>query len=72
MQLLMDLGLSGKNGIVCAASKGLGRAAAIALAREGVDLVINARSQDVLKAAAEEIRAETAMEIIPIAADITT
>jgi 3-oxoacyl-[acyl-carrier protein] reductase len=39
----MDLGLSGKKGIVCAASKGLGRAVAVALAREGVDLVINAR-----------------------------
>jgi 3-oxoacyl-[acyl-carrier protein] reductase len=52
----MDLGLSGKKGIVCAASKGLGRAVAEALAREGVDLVINARSRDPLKAAAERIR----------------
>jgi NAD(P)-dependent dehydrogenase (short-subunit alcohol dehydrogenase family) len=38
----MDLGLSDKKGIVCAASKGLGRAVAFALAREGVDLIINA------------------------------
>jgi 3-oxoacyl-[acyl-carrier protein] reductase len=68
----MDLGLSGKKGIVCAASKGLGRAVAFALAREGVNLVINARSQDLLRAVAEEIRTETGVEVIPIAADITT
>ena len=68
----MDLGLSAKKGIVCAASKGLGRAVAVALAREGVNLVINARSQDTLQAAAESIRAETGVEVIPIAADITT
>jgi 3-oxoacyl-[acyl-carrier protein] reductase len=54
----MDLGLSGRKGIVFAASKGLGRAVVVALAREGVDLVINAPSQDALKAAAEHIRAE--------------
>jgi shikimate 5-dehydrogenase len=53
----MDLGLSGKKGMLCAASKGLGRAVAVALAREGVDLVINARSRDPLEAAAERIRA---------------
>ena len=68
----MDLGLSGKKGIVCAASKGLGRAVAIALAREGVDLVINARSQDALQAVAESIRAETGVDVTPIAGDITT
>ena len=68
----MDLGLSGRRGIVCAASKGLGRAVAEALAREGVDLVINARSQDPLEAAARQIHAETDVNIIPIAADITT
>ena len=40
----MDLGLRGKKAIVCAASKGLGRACAISLAREGVDVVITART----------------------------
>jgi NAD(P)-dependent dehydrogenase (short-subunit alcohol dehydrogenase family) len=40
MRRFMDLGLSRKKGIACAASKGLGRAVAVALAREGVDLVI--------------------------------
>jgi 3-oxoacyl-[acyl-carrier protein] reductase len=61
-----------KKNIVCAASKGLGRAVAVALAREGVDLVINARSPDALKAAAEQIRAENDVDIIPIAANVTT
>ena len=70
--MLMDLGLSAKKGIVCAASKGLGRAVAVALAREGVDLVINARSEDPLEATAESIRAETGVDVIPIVADITT
>jgi 3-oxoacyl-[acyl-carrier protein] reductase len=45
----MDLGLFAKEGIVCAASKGLGRAVALALTHEAVDLVINARNQDSLK-----------------------
>jgi 3-oxoacyl-[acyl-carrier protein] reductase len=70
--MVMDLGLSAKKGIVCAASKGLGRAVAVALAREGVDLVINARSEDALEGTAESIRAETGVDVIPIAADITT
>ena len=70
--IVMNLGLSGKKGIVCAASKGLGRAVAFALAREGMDLVINARGQEGLKATAEDIRAETGVNVIPIAADITT
>jgi len=68
----MNLGLSGKKGIVCAASKGLGRAVALALAREGVDLVINARDPDVLEAAAEQVRSETAVSVVPIAGDIAT
>ena len=50
----MDLGLTGKKAIVCASSKGLGKGCAMALAREGVDLVINSRSADVLEATAEE------------------
>jgi hypothetical protein len=55
-QSVMDLGLSGRKGIVCAASKGLGRAVAVALAREGVDVIINARGQQGLKAVAERIQ----------------
>ena len=44
----MDLGLKGRTAIVCAASQGLGKASAMSLAREGVNLVIAARRGDVL------------------------
>ena len=50
----MDLGLKGKKAIVTAASRGLGLATARSLAREGVNLTINARSPDALEAAAQE------------------
>ena len=53
----MDLGLQGKTALVCAASKGLGKACAVSLAREGVDVTIVARTPEPLVAAAEEIRA---------------
>ena len=52
----MDLGLKGKKAIVCAASKGLGRACAMSLAREGVDVVITARTAADLEETAAEIR----------------
>lgn len=68
----MDLGLRGRKAIVCAASKGLGRACALSLAREGVDLVITARSADVLNRTAQEISAETGAKVTPVAGDITT
>jgi 3-oxoacyl-[acyl-carrier protein] reductase len=53
----MDLGIRGRTAIVCAASRGLGRVIAVALAREGVDLVINARSEAALAALAIRARA---------------
>jgi 3-oxoacyl-[acyl-carrier protein] reductase len=68
----MDTGLKGKRAIVCAASKGLGRACATALAREGVELVITARTQETLEATAAEIRAETGVAVTAVAGDITT
>lgn len=68
----MDLGLSGKKAIVCASSKGLGKACALQLAREGVDLVINSRTEETLLATADEIRAETGVKVTAIAVDITT
>ena len=52
----MDLGLQGRTAIVCAASKGLGRACAEALAAEGVALVLNARTAGPLEQTAEELR----------------
>jgi 3-oxoacyl-[acyl-carrier protein] reductase len=68
----MDLGLKGKKAIVCASSKGLGRACAMALAREGVDVVINSRSAEALETAAEDIRKETGATVTPVACDVTT
>ena len=68
----MDLGIKGKSAIVCAASKGLGRGCAEALAEAGVDLVINARSEAPLQQAAEEIYARFGVKVVAVAADITT
>jgi 3-oxoacyl-[acyl-carrier protein] reductase len=68
----MDLGLKGKKAIVCASSKGLGKGCAMALAQEGVDLVINSRSADALEATAEEIRKATGVNVTAVACDVTT
>jgi len=68
----MDLGIKGKSAIVCAASKGLGRGCAEALAEAGVDLVINARSAGPLEATAREIAAQYGVKVTPVAADIST
>lgn len=68
----MDLGIAGKWAIVCAASKGLGRGCATALAREGVNLVVNARNRDALEETAGAIAAETGVSVKAVACDITT
>jgi 3-oxoacyl-[acyl-carrier protein] reductase len=68
----MDLGINGKKAIVCAASKGLGKACAMSLAREGVELVITARTEETLEATAAEIRAATGAKVTAVAGDITT
>jgi len=68
----MDLGIAGRKAIVCAASKGLGKGCARALAGEGVELVINARNVDTLEATAREIAEETGVTVIPVAADIAS
>src|SRR5690349_16940198 len=68
----MDYRISGKTAIVCAASQGLGKGCAMALAREGVNLVINARGAEALNATAEEIRSATGVDVIAVAADITS
>jgi 3-oxoacyl-[acyl-carrier protein] reductase len=68
----MDLGIRGRKAIVCAASEGLGRACALSLAREGVDIVINARRPDVLEATAGEIRRETGAAVTAVIGDIAT
>lgn len=66
----MDVGLEGRNAVVCAASQGLGRASAMALAREG--LFIAARRREVLEVTADEIAAATGNRPRTIVADVTT
>ncbi|MFI4924703.1 MAG: SDR family oxidoreductase [Vicinamibacteria bacterium] len=68
----MDLGIAGKRALVCAASKGLGRGCAEALAREGVDVTICARTEADVKRAAEEIGAGAGRRVAWVACDITT
>jgi 3-oxoacyl-[acyl-carrier protein] reductase len=67
----MDLGLKGRKAIVCAASKGLGKGCAEALAREGVDVTICARGADALNATAKAI-ATTGAKVTPVVCDVTT
>ena len=68
----MDLGIKGKRALVSAASKGLGRGCAMALAEAGVDLVINARGAEALAETAAEINAKFGVQVVAVAADITT
>lgn len=67
----MDLGIRGKVAIVLAASKGLGRACAAALAAEGVNLVIGARNQQVLEEAARQIERTTGSKVLAVPTDVT-
>ena len=68
----MDLGLKGKRALVTASSKGLGRGCAMALAEAGVDLVLNARGAEALAATAADIRAKYGVQVVEVAADVTT
>jgi 3-oxoacyl-[acyl-carrier protein] reductase len=68
----MDLGIEGRRAIVSGASKGLGRACAHSLAREGVSLAIVARTEAELAKTADEIRRSTGARVLPVAADIAT
>lgn len=67
----MDLGLSGRQAIVAAASKGLGRACAMSLAREGASVAICARDEGELKATRDEIAEETGATVVAIPADVS-
>ncbi len=71
----MDLGIRGRWALVCGASKGLGFGCAQALAREGANVVIVARTASTLHEAADRIRNDasaSAATVVPVAADITT
>jgi 3-oxoacyl-[acyl-carrier protein] reductase len=68
----MDLGLTGKWALVCAASKGLGKGCAQALVNEGVNVVITARGEEALQATATELRALKRAEVRTVSGDITT
>ncbi len=72
----MDLGIAGRTALVCGASKGLGRGCAQALAAEGVNVVILARTAQTLEATAAEIRAtigtQSGATVTTLACDITT
>ena len=67
----MELGLRGRKAIVCASSRGLGKACALALAREGACVIINGRDEAALSAARDEIAA-TGAEVSAVAADVST
>jgi 3-oxoacyl-[acyl-carrier protein] reductase len=66
----MDMGLQGRVALVAAASKGLGKAVALGLAREGCNVSIFSRDEQSIRAAAEEIRAATSVEVLAHAADV--
>jgi 3-oxoacyl-[acyl-carrier protein] reductase len=68
----MDLGLSGRRAIVCASSRGLGRACAQALAAAGCEVVINGRDATALEAAAATLAAATGAKVVPVKADVAT
>jgi 3-oxoacyl-[acyl-carrier protein] reductase len=67
----MDMGIRDRVALVTAASKGLGKAAAQGLAREGAKLAICARGEEALSSTAEEIRGETGVEVLSLVADVS-
>ena len=68
----MDLGIRGRKAIICASSRGLGKACALSLSKEGVIVYLNGRHQDDLDIAAQEIQEMTKTEVHTVLADITT
>ena len=68
----MDLGLRGRQALLSGASRGLGKACALALAHEGVDVTIVARTRETLEQTGAEIARETAVKVTTVVGDITT
>jgi len=68
----MDLGIAGRKAIVCASSRGLGRACAFRLAEAGCEVVVNGLDENRLQATAEEIRSKTKAKVYAVAANVAT
>ena len=68
----MDLGIAGRRAIVCASSRGLGRACAVSLAQAGCEVVINGRDAAKVVATADEIRTATGAKVHAVVADVAT
>lgn len=68
----MDLGIQGRQALVCASSQGLGYACALALAQEGCEVFINGRQSQKLELAAQALRRETGARVTAVPADIAT
>jgi 3-oxoacyl-[acyl-carrier protein] reductase len=68
----MDLGIAGRKAIVCASSKGLGRACAEKLAEAGCDVIVNGRNRDIAEATAADIRKATGTKVVAVAADVAS
>jgi 3-oxoacyl-[acyl-carrier protein] reductase len=68
----MDLGIAGRKAIVCASSRGLGKACAFRLAEAGCEVVVNGRDAARLEATAAEIAKATGAKVIPVAADVAS
>ena len=66
----MDLGIAGRKAIVCASSRGLGRACAMRLAEAGCEVVVNGLDPKRLEATAADIRKATGAKVIAVAADV--
>jgi 3-oxoacyl-[acyl-carrier protein] reductase len=68
----MDLGIAGRTAVVCASSRGLGKACALELAKAGCTIVINGRDKHALEETAQEITTGTGTKVIPVVADVAT
>ena len=68
----MDLSIKGKNAIVCASSQGLGKSAAVDLAKEGVNLAICSRNKDKINLVKEEIEQISDIKVVAIEADLSS
>src|SRR5579863_9829893 len=68
----MELGLKGRVAAITGGSRGIGKAIARGLAAEGVNLVLLARGKEQLEKAAEEVSQESGVQVLPVAADVTS